>query len=48
MVEWPLNSVIIAHNLTEKPSTKALMGQVSEEKSFALQVEGQDAIWMTI
>ena len=33
MVEWALNSVIIAHNLTEKPSSKALMGQVSEEKS---------------
>jgi len=27
-----LNSVITTHNLTEKPSTKALMGQVSEKK----------------
>ena len=35
MVEWPLNSVITAHNLTEKPSNKALMGQVSKEKSLA-------------
>ena len=36
MVKWSLNSVIIAHNLTEKPSSKALMGQVSEEISLGL------------
>ena len=43
-----MNNVIIAHNLIEKPSNKALMGQASEEKALAVQVEGQDAIWMTI
>ena len=35
-------------NLTEKPSNKPLRGQVSKEKVLALQVEGQDATWMTI
>ena len=44
MVEWPLNSVIIAHNLIEKLSSKALIGQVSEEKALAIQVKGQNAI----
>ena len=34
MVEWPLNNVITAHNLIEKPSSKAPMGQVFEEKSL--------------
>jgi len=48
MVEWLLNNVITAHNLIEKPSNKALMGQAYEEKALAVQVEGQDAIWMTI
>ena len=43
-----LNSVIKVHNLIEKPSSEALMGQVSEEKTLVVQVEGQDAIWMTI
>ena len=31
--EWPLNSVITTHSVIEKPSSKALMGQVSGEIS---------------
>ena len=33
MEEWPLNSVITAHNLLEKSSSKTLMGQISREIS---------------
>ena len=44
MVEWSLNSVITVHNLIEKPSSEALMGQVSKEKTLVVQVERQDAI----